>query len=881
MTLVHHPSDIPIALPTTRRRRTIPRSFFIFTLELALAILAAVISVIARPWLDRLGDTRYQEFLRMQLLLVTGGKGFQFDILSLPLPPMLYVGTATLFGTRIAETWLPVAVSVGTVLVLTRVLLRGYPFFAKLLAAIPLLASPYFYLVQRQLDLQLFVLLLGLQLSTLRAFRQRPTVVRVSAAVGLNILLSLTSYAAIVALVATVVYLLVIAEHQREVASTAWRAMLWLYLPFSLCGYALWAVFWVVAGSRVKTSFFLPVDNAGAESLRQLLRSTGGELALPLVILFGLAVALWVFLRQPEHRQRGGLNQALAWSVIAFMGIALVLLGLRAVAQVLLVQPEAITFSLVLLVPVAVVSLYSQVRAAFLSASRTVRLLLVVAGLAVIAVFPLHFVLRPAMQGQALIASAPRVFAARAAAAQFGGGNHDPGGRVLADPRFTASFLLDSRIDPRRLLTPFDKEFKDLVVNPPEDVRITVVSESLDDYVSGNYPTQRLMDTLPDATLLAEGKTEGAAQFVRVFERHLRPEPTEDAPPVSRGDPALTQREDEIYAAVRAEMDKRGGLPLRPDGWAYAVDVGNLMLYAAERGEIELFRQLSDVVRRDYLITRSNDRNALYTVAWRFRRDRPVEASGTTETLRMVEAYWIAGERWNNEYYHQLAWAMAKAYVRHEWSDEYGEGWYIRNYYNYETKAYATNTFLVDYAPDVLRRVADGMRDTDLRKTADKAADFVVRAQVPFGYFHEMYQPEIATLYDNITYFSPNGVLQIIDSHEAALGISELYAPGEARRTYEFSKAQHLSPLGIRNQYQMNGAPNPGGEGVTAAVYAFVARLSTRMGDLQFSRQLIDETMTPELMYADTRLTPDRSGTWFFAWSTALLAQREYQNALP
>jgi hypothetical protein len=340
--------------------------------------------------------------------------------------------------------------------------------------------------------------------------------------------------------------------------------------------------------------------------------------------------------------------------------------------------------------------------------------------------------------------------------------SHDPGGRVLLDPRFTATFVQDAHIAPNRLLTPFDSNFKRIAASPPADVKTIVVTDSLEDFVGGNYPAQRLLDILPNATLLADGKADPT--FVRAFQRLSTDEPTANLP-TQQADPALMQKEDAILGAVPNEMQKHGGLPARPDGWAYAVDVGNLMVYASERGDIALFKRLSDLVRQYYLVTDSNDPNALYTVAWRARTDRPREASGTTETLRMVEAYWNAGEQWHDDYYRRLAYAMARAYVRHQYSDQYGENGFIRNYYNYDTKEYATNSFLVDYAPDVLRRVADGMKDGDLRAAADKSAQFVEGAQVDFGFFHEMYQPEISTLYANVKYFSPNGIIQIIDSH--------------------------------------------------------------------------------------------------------------------
>ncbi len=139
-----------------------------------------------------------------------------------------------------------------------------------------------------------------------------------------------------------------------------------------------------------------------------------------------------------------------------------------------------------------------------------------------------------------------------------------------------------------------------------------------------------------------------------------------------------------------------------------------------------------------------------------------------------------------------------------------------------------------------------------------------------------MYQPEISTLYENVTYFSPNGIVQIIDSHEVALGISEIYAPDQARRTYEFAKSQYGR---ISGQYLLDGT-RLGGEGAAnePSVYAFMARLAVRMGDASFARTLVDEQMQSDRLFADPLKAPERDGGWFFRWSSVLLALRELQD---
>ncbi len=877
MTIV---TDLDRPVPPPKRpaqpyRRWLPSlSFGVDALFVAGVV---AVNVLARPLLARVGESPYQQFLRMQWVLVEGGKGLELDPLSLPLAPVLHVAVASLAGAAAAERWLPVAVSAALVLILTRFMLRDAALPVKLLVGTLAVASPLLYLLQRQLDVQLFVLMLAAHLLALRAVRAQPSVPRVTLAVGVNMLLSLTTPTALLALLASMVYCAALTERQRELSPAAWRALLWLYIPFSLTGYVLWAAFWVIAGSRVATSFFIPERASDPSHLRQVLATLGGEPMLLLVVLFGLGVVV----RLAAPGAAGAAPQrehALGWAMLTFLGFAFGLAGLQTMARRLPVQLESITFSLVLLIPALTATMLRAGPRPPRRADWALALLLVVGAALVLVLVPVRFVVHPETLTGRLPTASPRLVAERQAAAAFR--QVDPGGRILLDPRVTATFVREAGIDPRRLITPFDDGFERLVTAPPDDVRVVVVTDSLDDAVAGNYPAARIVTMLPDATMIAEGKTEGAGHaLVRVFRRELFRKPEHDAPFLA-GDPAITEQENTIAWAVLNEMKARDGLPVRPDGWAYAIDLGNLMVYAARRGSITLFRLLADRVERDYLVTKSNDPNALFTIAWRHRPDHPNEASGTTETLRMVEAYWLAGERWNNDYYRRLAYLMAWAYARHQWSNEYGEGWFIRNYYNYETKEYATNTYLVDYAPDVLRRVAEYMGDKQLLAVANAAAVFVVAAQLPSGLFHEMYQPEISTLYANITYFSPNGVIQLIDSVEAALGISELYAPDRARRTYEFAK-QHFLESGVRaisNQYSMDGVMGVGRENAPA-VYAYIIRLAVRFGDLQFARELINEKLNVDRMYLTAPLPVDQDYNWFFAWTSSLVALREYQEA--
>lgn len=564
-------------------------------------LIAFLVNLLLHPWIQSFGDTLYLRFLRSEWVLVASGKGLHLDFFSLPLPPILYALTATITGPSAAETLLPVLINTFIMLVLVARILQVYPLKAKLLGATLLLDSPFYYLLQQQLDLQVFVLLLGVQLTTLRAFRLQPTVARMTWAIAANILISLVSFAAAIALLSAVAYLFFIANYRittrpMEVNPAAWVALLWVYVPFSLSGYLLWLAYWAIAGSNLKTSYFLDVDQQGSVPTAQNVFSTGSTFAVLLLIVLALVLLMGLLWSTPETRMRGDRTQTVGWIVLMFSVIAAGLLGLQLFFQALPLRLEVLAASFSLLVPAAIASTYGQMRNIFQTGEPRLRIFLIAVLTVVATAFSLEYLLGPQVLRNAFPGDDSRAVAGRAAGTEFS--EVDPGGRILLDPRFTPTFVLSAGIDPNRLLTPFDEGFEQFVTAPPSDVDMVVVTDSLDDRVAGNYPAMRLLDFLPNGTLLAEGST--SSFFLRAFESEHYELPTENL------ERSTSARYAEAEERLLEEVSQRLGsnmLPTRPDGWAYAVDVGNLLLYAAERGDAKFLSQVDETIHEYYLIT--------------------------------------------------------------------------------------------------------------------------------------------------------------------------------------------------------------------------------------------------------------------------------------
>ncbi len=86
---------------------------------------------------------------------------------------------------------------------------------------------------------------------------------------------------------------------------------------------------------------------------------------------------------------------------------------------------------------------------------------------------------------------------------------------------------------------------------------------------------------------------------------------------------------DRLHAQVTDWLD-HDALARKKDGYVYAIDVTQLAIYAAERGDADLYNRLRRIIV-EHLIAK---RNGHTFVAWRYRENQPLDASGTTEALR-------------------------------------------------------------------------------------------------------------------------------------------------------------------------------------------------------------------------------------------------------
>lgn len=227
-----------------------------------------------------------------------------------------------------------------------------------------------------------------------------------------------------------------------------------------------------------------------------------------------------------------------------------------------------------------------------------------------------------------------------------------------------------------------------------------------------------------------------------------------------------------------------GGLA-RADGWVYTVDIALLAAFTAREGDRETYERLRDFALEHVVLDSPDDPYTRGFVLWRYREDAAPDASGTTEALRLAEGLWRGFEAFGSEADRDWSRIILEGYARHA-AEERGV-WMIRNYFNLGTRSFATNSYLVDYAPDFVAEVAEASGDDRLREIAEKSYALIERARAPTGLLYDVIQPEVRTLLDDerMVIFSPNDAIQISNAAAVAAGAVK-GRPEVARRILDF-----------------------------------------------------------------------------------------------
>jgi hypothetical protein len=231
----------------------------------------------------------------------------------------------------------------------------------------------------------------------------------------------------------------------------------------------------------------------------------------------------------------------------------------------------------------------------------------------------------------------------------------------------------------------------------------------------------------------------------------------------------------EMRDALRLRVAKwvREDRLARDDGYVYTVELAQLMQASADARDKGGYTVLRDHAVKELIV---DDRSSPFTrgfVPWRYKPGAALDASGTTEALRIARALWTGAAAFGHADDRAAALKVLDGYRRH--AGEESGVWLVRNYFNFGTRSFATNSYLVDYDADFVADVARATGDADLKDLATRSYDVVRKSAAKSGLLRDVIQPELRTMYPDradVIFFSPNDVIQISNSTTVACTVT-------------------------------------------------------------------------------------------------------------
>ncbi len=296
-----------------------------------------------------------------------------------------------------------------------------------------------------------------------------------------------------------------------------------------------------------------------------------------------------------------------------------------------------------------------------------------------------------------------------------------------------------------------------------------------------------------------------------------------------------------IRGRVHQEMLSRlhAGRLVRGDGYLYTVDAAQLMIVLAQLGDHDGYRLLRDHCVHNLIRDVPDDPYTRGFVPWRYKPGEAPDASGTTEALRVARGLWIGSRAFSNPGDADWARMVLAGYSTHAAVDQ--GIWLVRNYFAFKTRAYASNSFLVDYDPDLIREIADAAGDAGLSALADHCLQVVQRSVAPCGLLYDLIQPELMTLYPELPMpaFSPNDVVGIANCGTTALGVAR-QSPELARQVLRFAM---LNDGDLRRYYLGRSGRPVNASPAAVCEYAILVRLAAALNDAAALNRLLNRTL--------------------------------------
>lgn len=307
--------------------------------------------------------------------------------------------------------------------------------------------------------------------------------------------------------------------------------------------------------------------------------------------------------------------------------------------------------------------------------------------------------------------------------------------------------------------------------------------------------------------------------------------------PVDRA--VLQNLDSRLYQQLQNSIATNQGA--RKDGYVYTVDLSQILAYAAQKKDLRLYLPLRDFAIRNLIIDKPSDPYTKGFVLWRYQQGFPPDASGTTEALRLAESLWLGSQVFGDSRDRDRAMLVIQGYARHQQIDH--NVWLIRNYFNLQTRAFANNSFLVGYDPDLTQDMALATGDRNLQVLTQKSYAIIRQAVTPSGLLYDIIQPEVLTLVPDLKHlaiFSPNDVVKLANTCTVAERATA-GAPEIGQKVIHFAM-QRLPKLSTY-YYGRTGEPVIQ-QKAEVPTYACLVRLAVKLGDRKALNVFLDPFVT-------------------------------------
>ncbi|MGQ0587012.1 MAG: hypothetical protein ACT4PK_07405 [Gammaproteobacteria bacterium] len=308
----------------------------------------------------------------------------------------------------------------------------------------------------------------------------------------------------------------------------------------------------------------------------------------------------------------------------------------------------------------------------------------------------------------------------------------------------------------------------------------------------------------------------------------------------------------------------------RKDGTSvYAMDLAPLLLYAAQRGDRDLYLKVLPGVQPLILTEQSGTYTAGF-VLWRRMKDTAPEISGATEALWMARALLAGAEAFDRPADRAQALKILDGYARHAF--DLPAGWLVRKYYSFAGSTFASLSSVASYHPDFLAALEQSGARGDWRGMAERAAAAIERTVRPSGLLVPLIQPEVGAGFPGmgLEAYAPDNVAPLEDACAGAEGVARS-APRIGNRLLDFTgDGSHARFGGKLYAYYDAASGDPiAGKGLSGTGYACLVRLAVTLGR---GRSL--ERLLPPLADEMQRLgeVPQLSEAFLYSAGPMLLA---------